>query len=92
MAPRRPHVVCEVDDRLDRALEDLHKLSQALRSSFSLLQFQQLETQRDRREQLIRRIEIAAAAFLIPTLIIGFYGANTWVPGQQEHRGSGSWW
>ena len=26
-----------------------------------------------------------AAIFLIPTLIVGFYGANTWVPGQQRH-------
>ena len=28
-----------------------------------------------------------AAIFLIPTLIVGFYGANTWVPGQQRHWG-----
>jgi hypothetical protein len=33
------------------------------------------------------RIEIAAAAFLVPTLIVGFYGANTWVPGQGKHWG-----
>ena len=34
-----------------------------------------------------RRIEIAAAVFLVPTLIVGFYGANTWVPGQGKHWG-----
>jgi uncharacterized membrane protein len=34
-----------------------------------------------------RRVEIAAAAFLVPTLIVGFYGANTWVPGQGQHWG-----
>jgi CorA-like Mg2+ transporter protein len=87
LVPADPTLVCDVDDRIDRALAELRELSQALRSSFSLLQFQQLETQRDRREQLMRRIEIVAAAFLIPTLIVGFYGANTWVPGQQEHWG-----
>ena len=24
---------------------------------------------------------------MIPTLIVGFYGANTWVPGQGKHSG-----
>ncbi len=33
------------------------------------------------------RIEAAAAVFLVPTLIVGFYGANTWVPGQGKHWG-----
>jgi len=35
----------------------------------------------------MRRVEIGAAAFLIPTLVVGFYGANTWVPGQGSHWG-----
>ena len=25
--------------------------------------------------------------FLVPTLVVGFYGANTWVPGQNKHWG-----
>ena len=24
---------------------------------------------------------------LVPTLVVGFYGANTWVPGQGRHWG-----
>jgi hypothetical protein len=51
------------------------------------IHLQQLDEQRDKREKLMRRIEVVAAAFLIPTLIVGFYGANTWVPGQGAHWG-----
>jgi CorA-like Mg2+ transporter protein len=44
-------------------------------------------THRDRIESRARRIEVLAAVFLIPTLIVGFYGANTWLPGQQREWG-----
>jgi membrane protein implicated in regulation of membrane protease activity len=33
------------------------------------------------------RVELLAAGFLVPTFIVGFYGANTWVPGQGQHWG-----
>ena len=58
-----------------------------LRSSFNLLHGQEAEQQRDRTDRLQRRVELIAAGFLIPTLIVGFYGANTWVPGEREHWG-----
>jgi len=77
----------EVDDRIDRALKHLRELGQTLRQSFNLLHVKQLEEHRERNEALQRRVEIGAAAFLIPTLIVGFYGANTWVPGESEHWG-----
>lgn len=80
-------LVEDVDDRIDRALESLDKLGDALRSSFSLLHVQQSEQNRQRNDALQRRIEIAAAAFLVPTLVVGFYGANTWVPGERQHWG-----
>jgi hypothetical protein len=80
-------LVEDVDNRIDRALENLDKLGDALRSSFSLLHVQQSEESRQRNESLQRRIEIAAAAFLVPTLVVGFYGANTWVPGERQHWG-----
>jgi hypothetical protein len=75
-----------VDDRLDRALDGLRNLATTLRASFNLLHVQIAEEHRERREQLQRRLELAAAAFLVPTLIVGFYGANTKVPGEQ------TWW
>jgi Mg2+ and Co2+ transporter CorA len=79
--------VVAVDDRIDKALEQLGKLSATLRQSFGLLHLEQSEEQRQRSEQIQRRNELLAAGFLVPTLVVGFYGANTWVPGQGRHWG-----
>ncbi|MGN6587951.1 MAG: CorA family divalent cation transporter [Solirubrobacterales bacterium] len=79
--------VIEVDKRIDKALEELGKLSDTLRQSFGLLHLEQTEEQRRQNEQTQHRVELIAAAFLVPTLIVGFYGANTWVPGQGRHWG-----
>lgn len=76
-------LVARVDDQcIDRALSEIRDLADSLRAAFQILSVRLLEEQRDRREQLQRRIEIAAAAFLVPTLVVGFYGANTKVPGE----------
>jgi hypothetical protein len=81
--------VIAVDDRVDNALAELRKLSETLRQSFGLLHLEQTEEQRQHSERMQHRVELAAAAFLVPTLIVGFYGANTWVPGQGQHWGFG---
>ena len=80
-------VVNELDSKIDKALSNLRELGTTLRSSFNLLHGQEAEQQRDRTDRLQRRVELIAAGFLIPTLIVGFYGANTWVPGEREHWG-----
>jgi hypothetical protein len=79
--------VVEVDERIDKALAGLARLSETLRQSFGLLHLEQTEEQRRQSERMQHRVELAAAAFLVPTLIVGFYGANTWVPGQGKHWG-----
>jgi hypothetical protein len=79
--------VIEVDDRVDKGLAGLAKLSETMRQSFGLLHVTQAEAQQRQRELAQHRIEAAAAIFLVPTLIVGFYGANTWVPGQGKHWG-----
>ena len=79
--------VIDVDERIDKALAALGTLSDTLRQSFGLLHLEQTEEQRRRSERAQHRIELIAAAFLIPTFIVGFYGANTWVPGQGRHWG-----
>jgi hypothetical protein len=79
--------VKEVDRRVDKALAGLAQLSETLRQSFGLLHLEQTEEQRQRSESMQRRFEILAVAFLVPTFIVGFYGANTWVPGQGEAWG-----
>jgi Mg2+ and Co2+ transporter CorA len=80
-------LVVDVDDRIDKALSNLARLGEALRASFSLLHVQQSEQARQRTEEMQHRIEIIGFPFLIATLIVGLYGANTWVPGQQKHWG-----
>jgi CorA-like Mg2+ transporter protein len=79
--------VVAVDERIDKALEGTGRLSETLRQSFGLLHLEQSEEQRKRGEQVQRRNERLAAAFLIPTFVVGLYGANTWVPGQGRHWG-----
>lgn len=79
--------VIEVDERIDKALAQLAQLSATMRQSFGLLHLEQSEAQRQRSERVQRRNELLAAGFLVPTLIVGFYGANTWVPGQGRHWG-----
>jgi hypothetical protein len=76
-----------VDKRVDKALEALKTLGVNLRSGFHSLQAQTAERQRERNEVRQQRIERLATLFLIPTLIVGLAGANTWIPGQQRHWG-----
>jgi hypothetical protein len=80
-------IAVAVDNRVNKALGGLRELAQSLRAALQLLHVEQNEKRRDEAERVQRRIELAAAAFLIPTLIVGFYGANTWVPGQGSHVG-----
>jgi CorA-like Mg2+ transporter protein len=78
--------VKNVDDRIDRALSGLRDLGTTLRSSFGLLHIQIAEEQQRRSERLGRLIEYVTAAVLIPGLVVGFFGANTTLPG------GGTWW
>ena len=79
-----------VDDRIDRSLASLRSLATALRTAFSSVYSVEEQRGRDRKEETQRRIELIAAAFLVPTLVVGFYGANTWLPGQGSHTGKTS--
>ena len=76
-----------VDKRVDNALAELAILGDTLRSSFHLLHIKTSEDAREHHERMQRRIEYIATAFLVPTLIVGFFGANTWVPGEHRHWG-----
>lgn len=76
-----------VDKRVDKALAELAVLGDTLRSSFQLLHIKASEDSREHHEAMQRRIEYIATGFLVPTLIVGFFGANTWVPGEHRHWG-----
>jgi CorA-like Mg2+ transporter protein len=77
----------KVDDRMDRVLDNLTRLGENLRASFHLIHLEESERERDRREQIQRRVELIAAIFLVPTFIFGLYGSNTWLPGQGSRAG-----
>lgn len=77
--------VVAVDERVNRALQNLSDLGRTLRASFALLQDRIEEQDRERREARQQRIEMLGALFLVPTFVVGFYGANTRLPG------GGSW-
>ncbi len=86
--PARNHEnVIAVDDRVDKALDNLGSLANTMRLSFNVLSVQKAEQDRDRREDTVHRIELIGAILLVPTLVVGFYGANTWVPGEGRHWG-----
>jgi CorA-like Mg2+ transporter protein len=83
--PARDHEeVVAVDERIDKALSALAHFGDTLRSSFQLLHIKKTEVQRKHDEKLQWRLQMLATVFIVPTVIVGFYGANTWVPG--EHR------
>lgn len=86
--PNRNHdLVVAIDDRIDATLGQLQALANSMRASFSVLHVQTAEESRTRKERTQHRVELIAAVFLVPTLVVGFYGANTWVPGQGRHWG-----
>lgn len=74
--------VVEIDERIDKTLSQLGKLAAEMRLSFQVLHVQQVEEARERKEHTQHLAALAAAIFLVPTLVVGFYGANTWLPGQ----------
>jgi Mg2+ and Co2+ transporter CorA len=70
-----------VDDRINRALHDLSELGRVLRASFAMLHSRLEDQDREQREARQQRIELLGALFLVPTFVVGFYGANTRLPG-----------
>jgi len=83
-----------LDRRLERALRQLDETSEALRSSLQVLttagtaeQLRLAQDQRERAKQLDERITQITALLLVPTLIVGIYGANTMLPGRDHWAG-----
>lgn len=71
-----------IDDRIDSALRSLREFTESMRSSFDLLHVRTSELERKRDDRFQRTIAIGGAVILIPTLVAGVMGANTWVPGE----------
>jgi Mg2+ and Co2+ transporter CorA len=82
-APEAKHV----EEHIEGGLKELANLGDSLRGSFHVLHGEELEEERQQKEELHRRLEVIAAIILIPSFIVGFYGANTWVPGEHQEWG-----
>jgi Mg2+ and Co2+ transporter CorA len=78
-----------IDDRIDSSLRSLREFTESMRSSFDLLHVRTSELERKRDDRFQRTIAIGGAVILIPTLVAGVMGANTWVPG--EYGESAHW-
>lgn len=75
-------VALRVDDRIDGALRSLREFNQTLRSAYDLQQLREDAHERHRDENFQRNIAVGGSAILIPTLVAGIMGVNTWVPGE----------
>lgn len=75
------------DTKIDRALSGLGDLGRTLRAAFAMQHARLEERERERREERQRRVEYFAALFLMPTLVVGFFGANVALPGGQTWNG-----
>jgi Mg2+ and Co2+ transporter CorA len=71
-----------VDDRVDQSLAELVEISSLVRNAYELLEVRRLKLAQDRDARFQRTIAIGGSAILIPTLVAGVMGANTWVPGE----------
>jgi Mg2+ and Co2+ transporter CorA len=83
-----------LDRRLERSLRQLEETSEALRSSLQVMatagtaeQLRLAQEQRERGQKLDDRITSITALLLVPTLIVGVYGANTMLPGRDHWTG-----
>jgi Mg2+ and Co2+ transporter CorA len=72
----------QIDDRIDGALGRLRRFAESLRASYDLMQIRESEIERERDDRFQRTIAVGGGAILIPTLVAGVMGANTWVPGE----------
>jgi Mg2+ and Co2+ transporter CorA len=71
----------------DRALDQLREISEALRSSLDILMSSNAQEQRRQGERLEQRLTLITSVLLVPTLVVGLYGANTKLPGRDTWRG-----
>jgi len=83
-----------VDILVDRSLKDLRELSEELRSAFDVVQSQSTarqlafaQRQQDQTKGLQQKLELITAVLLVPTLVAGIFGANTYLPGKEQTLG-----
>jgi Mg2+ and Co2+ transporter CorA len=71
-----------VDDRVDQSLAELAEVGKLVRDAYELLEMRRVTNAQDRDARFQRTIAIGGSAVLVPTLVAGVMGMNTWVPGE----------
>jgi Mg2+ and Co2+ transporter CorA len=71
----------------DRALDQLREIADGLRSSLDILMSSNAQDQRKQGERLEQRLTLITSVLLVPTLVVGLYGANTKLPGRDTWQG-----
>jgi Mg2+ and Co2+ transporter CorA len=71
----------------DRALDQLKEIADGLRSSLDILLSSNAQDQRKQGERLEQRLTLITSVLLVPTLVVGLYGANTKLPGRDTWQG-----
>jgi Mg2+ and Co2+ transporter CorA len=71
----------------DRALDQLKEISEGLRSSLDVLTSTNTQDQRKQGARLEQRLTLITSVLLVPTLVVGLYGANTKLPGRDTWQG-----
>lgn len=71
----------------DRALDQLREISEALRGSLDILASANAQEQRQQGDRLEQRLTLITSVLLVPTLVVGLYGANTKLPGRDTWEG-----
>jgi Mg2+ and Co2+ transporter CorA len=75
------------DKNIDKALAGLDRLGDMLRSTHGLVQAHRAQSEQNASEKRQRHFELASILFIVPTVVAGTWGENTWVPGQNRPWG-----
>jgi Mg2+ and Co2+ transporter CorA len=72
---------------IERSLRQLREISDGLRSSLDILVSSNAQDQRRQGARLEQRLTLITSVLLVPTLVVGLYGANTKLPGRDTWEG-----
>jgi len=78
-----------LDTSLDRSVVKLRELSDALRDDLDLIHLMLSREQADKTDLLQTSLQVVAAPFVAAAIVVGIYGANTWLPGKGNGLGFG---
>jgi hypothetical protein len=83
----KPGLALRLDTSLDRSVVKLRELSEALRDDVDVVGMMMSKHQADKSDALQTGLQVLAAPFVAAAIVVGAYGANTWLPGRDKWVG-----